>query len=954
MRFFPYILLSAALFFTGPAAQSPQIGSFFAIGNRCDYLILTPDIFSEGAAQLAQYRNGFSGDDVTEARYVVLESLFAEYRGVHGAPDSILQESISWALDNWEKAPLYVVFIGDDSVKNSPGAINCGHRGPMPTHIMGYRITSTPLSDATFRYDTIYEYSDDWFVQTCIDSSNSFSSFTNPCLVTCGDPPVAFGRIPCERKSDFDRYLDKVRRYETSRCEGAWRNRVLLLADDRYDNGDIDHLNHASFLYAAEQLLTGRFSNCVFLDDFTSFGPVGNSLAKERLVSAINDGVDWTICFAHGSPAVLTEEHVLCADDYSRFENTSMPTIFFSLGCANGGFYAGESVSMCKRYLFSTDGGAIAYIANPNTTIYPYSFPILRRALHLRDSLPAASIGKIVALAKKNVCCSSGKSFQVLGDPAVSGGRSATQLDMRINGDGEILCSIPSGMESGSLYWELSRRRSWRDSLTGTTDQRDSVLCFGGGTFSGTTYRIAVPEISPSKTLRLTAFAWNGVTDARGFLFMCNAATTSLPPPVVCSFESFTGDTLRSAVYDGDSVITAVSGLNTITQWKRDLSGYSQERLVTRLSEHYVHKIECSSGGNLLVHSQVAVGGVIGQTVQELDRNGVSRWSFSDTSISGVTFMHECFDGGYLIGSSVDPFSGSTLVRLDGEGKLLWRRNLATHISSIVSDSSFGFYFTGSIRTTAYNPGSAEYALQYGMIEDNGRLLYTQTIQNGRFSSGSIVKPSASDRRIIVGSLTTDKSVAAWILCVNGYGDTVWTRTFDNVTPISCLTFDNGTVAVSGSTEGDGVVAFLDRDGNDLHSMRVLSGSVRLLHADNSPNRLIVACGKSSFGESLGMLTGNNVDIRNGGVRRAAHSERFRAALLPVNRVLFSFGQSAGSIAAVEIFDLRGVRIEVVLVPAGSRSVVWNCSRIAAGTYISRFRNGSRHYENDCFHKGNP
>ena len=934
-----------------PAAQSPQIGSFFAIGNRCDYLIFTPDMFKEGAAKLAQYRNGFSGDDVTEARYVVVESLFVEYRGAHEARDSILQESISWALNNWQKAPSYVVFIGDDSVKNSPDAMLYGHRGPMPTHIMGYRITSTQLSDASFRYDTIYEYSDDWFLQTCIDSSNSFSSFTNPCLVTCGDPPVAFGRVPCERGSDLDRYLDKVRRYETSRYEGVWRNRVLLLADDRYDNGDIDHLNHASFLYAAWQLLTGRFTECLFLDDYTSFGPVGNALAKEKLISGINNGVGWTVCFAHGSPSVITAEHVLCADDYSRFENTSRPTIFFSLGCANGGFYAGESESMCKRYLFSTDGGAVAYIANPNTTIYPYSFPILRKTLLLRDSLPTASVGKIVALAKKNVCSASGKSFQVLGDPALCGGRTSMQLDMRMNGDGEILCRIPSGMESGFLYWEFSRRRSWRDSLTGITDQRDSVLYSGNGTFSGTTYRIAVPEIPPGNTLGLTVFAWNDLTDARGFLSMCNAATTSLPTPVLCTFESFTGDTLRSIVYDGDSVITAVSGLNTITQWKRDLSGYSRERLLTRLSEHYVHKIECASDGNLFVYSQVAVDGIIRQIVHKLDRNGEPYWSFSDTSIPGVTFMQECPGGECLIGSSIDPLSGSTLIRLDGKGQLMWRRHLATHISSIVSDSSFGFYFTGLIEIANGDRNGAEYALQYGIIEDNGRLLYTQTIQNGKFSSGSIVKPSASDRRIIVGSLTTGKSAATWILCVNAYGDTVWTRTFDNVTPVSCLILDDGTIAVSGSTEGDGVVAFLDQNGSDLHSMRVLSGSVRLLHSDNSPNRLIVACGKSSFGERFGMLTGNCVDTRESEIRRAGHTGRFRASLLPVNRVLFSFGKCTGSIAAVEIYNLRGVRIEVVPVPANARSVVWNCSRIASGTYISRFRIGSRHYENDCFHK---
>jgi hypothetical protein len=499
MKAFFFALLFEAVFGRCLYARSMEISLFFDKANRCDYLIFTPQVFSEGAFRLAQYRGDFEGDDVKAPRYVVFEKLLAQFSRPDLKPDTILRESISWAVKNWDLPPSSIVLLGDDSVKMVPGDSLPQSRGPMPTHITGPFINR----DGD-HYDTIFDYCDDWFIKTCVDSSDS------GCSRPCTEPPLALGRIPCEQPSDINRYIEKVQRYEALRPD-PWRNRVLFLHDDNFQNGNLACDNFSSCSDSNMQHLAGRFSDRLFFSDYS-----GNaSAARKSFFSHVNSGAGWTVYYGHGSPWAFAYEQIVGAGDCALFRNADMPTILFSYGCSNGAFYRPVGGSMCKRFLFTNDGGAVAYIANPN--IASGDFPaLLNEIIRLRDSLPGLSIGKLLAYAKRNECLSS-NYWEVLGDPALQEGGRVAPLSLRLHDNTTVECAVQSPlMSDAAIAWKLTQTREQYDSLCANHEWRDSIIAAGTAALAQGVRRITLPPLPQGGLLRLSVYAWNDSFESRG------------------------------------------------------------------------------------------------------------------------------------------------------------------------------------------------------------------------------------------------------------------------------------------------------------------------------------------------------------------------------------------------------------------------------------------------------
>lgn len=221
---FTLIRFAGLFLFTLSAALnviSTDLVDFYSEANRCDYLVITPRIFSDVSKELVNYRNQNTLDDVEEAHQIILEDLPGY--NLQEAPDSLIRNALQWAWEKWTVKPRYVVLIGDDSARIAPEDSIYKSHGPMPTHITG-RFRMVDVGNGEFYKDSVLEYGDYWYK---MDDTNTF----------------AIGRIPCEKSQQLSLYIDKVIRYERTEA-GLWRNRVLFFADDSVKETYPDLLGH--------------------------------------------------------------------------------------------------------------------------------------------------------------------------------------------------------------------------------------------------------------------------------------------------------------------------------------------------------------------------------------------------------------------------------------------------------------------------------------------------------------------------------------------------------------------------------------------------------------------------------------------------------------------------------------------------------------------------------------
>ena len=206
------------------------------------------------------------------------------------------------------------------------------------------------------------------------------------------------------------------------------------------------------------------------------------------------------------------QSKILVADDYPLFTNLDRQTIIVSVACDNGAFYIPLQRSMCKRYLFSADGGAIAYIANPNVTIYPYSMPFLLNTLENFKEYPSMSIGKVVALAKKYECFGAGKSFEVFGDPALNRGLTEVSLSLELTDENTVFCGVDADvLREGEVYWELSvMDTTWYDTTWKSWEYRTAVVESGTGLLNNGNILLEPDLKGIQEKAQLTVYAWNG------------------------------------------------------------------------------------------------------------------------------------------------------------------------------------------------------------------------------------------------------------------------------------------------------------------------------------------------------------------------------------------------------------------------------------------------------------
>lgn len=396
-----------------PGFNTVEISAGEAVGNQDihalptpDLLIISPQEYITPSEKLAAHHRLHDGMIV---HVLTPEQLYNEFSS--GTPDvnafrKALKMWYDRSADNDGKYTRYCLIMSRPTYD-----YKTGNTTPK------YPVVPTWLSDKGTSYSTSYGTDD--FIGMLDDTAYTFD-------IGSAKIHTAVGRLPVTSLADAETAVDKIIKYVEEPDLGAWRNHLMIIADDQ-DNAV--HLQQAENVYAS-MLNSGNGSNFLYerlyLDSFKMVdSSVGHTYpdAKEKLLKHWNDGLMYINYIGHASTKEWGHENLLNWIDINSFSNTRLPFLYAAT-CEFARFDA-DDISGAERLWQYPSAGIIATIC-PSRTVYITQNGILNGATHRqvfdRDSEGKGKrIGDIM-IDGKNAYGSSDDNklrYALIGDPAM-------------------------------------------------------------------------------------------------------------------------------------------------------------------------------------------------------------------------------------------------------------------------------------------------------------------------------------------------------------------------------------------------------------------------------------------------------------------------------------------------------------------------------------------------------
>ncbi len=188
---------------------------------------------------------------------------------------------------------------------------------------------------------------------------------------------MVMGRLPVQSNSELEVYLDKLRRYENDSDLGAWRSKLVMVADDEYvETGpsvqEQIHMEDAEEFAneAAPDFITVKK---IYIGTYpTTFDPGTGGRRKPAataaLLNEINRGALIVSFIGHGNAHVWTHESVLLdTRDTQLIDSGDRTPLFLAATCSWGHFDRPENEAHPEQLLVNP-GGAIGVVAASRVT----------------------------------------------------------------------------------------------------------------------------------------------------------------------------------------------------------------------------------------------------------------------------------------------------------------------------------------------------------------------------------------------------------------------------------------------------------------------------------------------------------------------------------------------------------------------------------------------------------
>lgn len=239
---------------------------------------------------------------------------------------------------------------------------------------------------------------------------------------------IAVGRMPVRSAAEARTAVDKLYEYVNSMTQSAWRNQVMLVADD--ENSGIHMEQSDSFhqgVLATEYGDQYNFTK-VYIDAFEKRNSTYPE-ARDRMFRTLDEGTLWWNYIGHANPTSWTSERILTYNDINNLYLRRFPVLY----AATCEFLNWDSGSMpgAEILYFNRYGGVIAAITAVRP-VYISDNGLLTKALAAKifsrdDKGRYLSLGEMYRQGKNNIMDRTGRPlsntnklrFVLMGDPAM-------------------------------------------------------------------------------------------------------------------------------------------------------------------------------------------------------------------------------------------------------------------------------------------------------------------------------------------------------------------------------------------------------------------------------------------------------------------------------------------------------------------------------------------------------
>ncbi|MFQ5512501.1 MAG: C25 family cysteine peptidase, partial [Candidatus Krumholzibacteriia bacterium] len=240
----------------------------------------------------------------------------------------------------------------------------------------------------------------------------------------------AVGRLPAASAQEADALVSKVISYETTAEFGAWRDQVILVADDEVA---FRNDRQADFVIQSEVIASSKLAKYlnplkIYLTEFPAISGI-KPASRLFFLDAWNEGALVVNYVGHGSSKQMADEQVFLDTDVPNLVNGLRLPLLVAVSCTIGKFGDGAK-SLSEKLLLRDGGGVIATVtASELTFIGPNaSFDFnLFESLFPASPGPAEPLGVALMTAKFRSLSASGlrlveennEKYNLLGDPAL-------------------------------------------------------------------------------------------------------------------------------------------------------------------------------------------------------------------------------------------------------------------------------------------------------------------------------------------------------------------------------------------------------------------------------------------------------------------------------------------------------------------------------------------------------
>jgi hypothetical protein len=311
---------------------------------------------------------------------VAIEDVYDEFGWGEAHPEAV-KAFLEFAFHSWERAPRYVVLLGDATYdfKNSLGT---GTLNRVPPIIIR-----------------------DTYLWTVSDPEYAFVNGSD--LL----PDVALGRLPAANLAEAERLVRKVLDWENLGFDLT--GRAVLVADNADAAGDFESDSDR----LAQTFLADRQVERIYLSQL-------GSGTRAAITQAFDSGASLMSYIGHGGTAVWASENIWNFSDVARLAPQAQQPFLMTMDCLNGFFHHPRMNSLSEELLKADGKGAVGTLAPSSLSVH-WAADVYLEALtrelvsgrhqRLGDALLAAQAAYIEAGARPELL----RTYQLLADPAL-------------------------------------------------------------------------------------------------------------------------------------------------------------------------------------------------------------------------------------------------------------------------------------------------------------------------------------------------------------------------------------------------------------------------------------------------------------------------------------------------------------------------------------------------------